>query len=70
MNLLATIRNFIVTAAKKHYSLTGADLKNLEFKINTGDSAQFGDLSTNIAMILTIVVVVMRYRVSLLMALL
>jgi arginyl-tRNA synthetase len=56
MNLLATIRNFIVTAAKKHYSLTDTDFRNLEFKINTGDSAQFGDLSTNIAMILTKVV--------------
>ncbi len=53
MNLLTTIRNFIITEAKRKYVLTDADFKHLSFTINTGAEAKFGDLSTNIAMILT-----------------
>jgi arginyl-tRNA synthetase len=53
MNILTTIRNFIVSEAKRKYALTAEDFKHLEFKINTGAEAKFGDISTNIAMILT-----------------
>ncbi len=56
MNLLTTIRNFITVEAKRKYALTDIDFKNLEFKLNIGAEAKFGDLSTNIAMILTKIV--------------
>ncbi len=42
--------------AKRKYALTTHDFSYLEFKTNTGDEAKFGDISTNIAMILTKVV--------------
>jgi arginyl-tRNA synthetase len=52
MNLIASLKQSIIAHAKQHFTLTEENFKNFEFKINAGSEKQFGDVSTNVAMIL------------------
>ena len=53
MNVIMCLRQGIITAAKQRFALVDGDFKNFECKINSGSDRQFGDISTNVAMLLS-----------------
>ncbi len=53
MNIIQTIKHHLLHKALQRFSVGSDVLTNLEFKINATSAAGHGDISTNIAMLLT-----------------
>ena len=57
MNSIDQIKNQLITFLTSHFQVTPSDLERIDFSLNVDDSKQqFGDLSTNAAMILAKIV--------------
>ncbi len=51
MNLIYLLKNLVLDETKKAFQLSHDKLQHLEFKINSDQGTQFGDISCNIAML-------------------